>query len=120
MFKSFIQIKKNLKNNFSDLKTIKVAILGDTATQFLSQALKGLGYDNDLNLEIWEADFNQIEIQVYELSSELYKFNPEIVIVFQSSHKLLAKYNKIKLDQHLLFASNELSTLPLSEIPYSA
>ena len=93
---SFLQLKKNLKNDFSNLKIIKVAILGDTATQFLTQALKGLGYDNSINLEIWEADFNQIERQVFDLSSELYEFKPEIVIVFQSSHKLLDKYNKIK------------------------
>ena len=109
--KDFLQLKKNLKKDFSGLKTTKVAILGDSATQFLAQALKGLGYDNGFNLEIWEADFNQIERQVYDLSSELYEFKPEIVIVFQSSHKLLGKYNKIKPDQHLLFASNELSAI---------
>ena len=107
----FNQLQKNLKKDFSGLKTIKVAILGDTATQFLTQALKGIGYDNGVNLEIWEADFNQIERQVYDLSSKLYEFNPEIVIVFQSSHKLLGKYNKIKPDQHLLFASNELDAI---------
>ena len=111
MLKSFIQIKKNLKNDFSGLKIIKVAILGDTATQFLTQALKGIGYDNGFNLEILEADFNQIERQVYDFSSELYEFNPEIVIVFQSSHRLLLKYNKIKPNQHLLFASNELDVI---------
>ena len=111
MLKSFIQIKKNLKNDFSGLKIIKVAILGDTATQFLTQALKGIGYDNGFNLEILEADFNQIERQVYDFSSELYEFNPEIVIVFQSSHRLLLKYNKIKPNQHLLFASNELDII---------
>ena len=111
MLKSFIQIKKNLKNDFSALKIIKVAILGDTATQFLTQALKGIGYDHGFNLEILEADFNQIERQVYDFSSELYEFNPEIVIVFQSSHRLLLKYNKINPNQHLLFASNELDVI---------
>jgi FkbH-like protein len=106
--KDFLQLKKNLKKDFSNLKMLKIAVLGDTATQFLIQALRGLGYDNGFNLEIWEADFNQIERQVFDLSSELYEFKPEIVIVFQSSHKLLGKYNKIKPEQHSLFASNEL------------
>lgn len=109
--KEFSQLKKNLKKDFSNLKPIKLAVLGDTATQFLTQALKGLGYDNGFNLEIWEADFNQIERQVYDLSSDLYEFKPEIVIVFQSSHKLLGKYNKIKPDQHLLFAAKELTAI---------
>jgi FkbH-like protein len=109
--KDFLQLKKNLKNDFSNLKIIRVAILGDTATQFLTQSLKGIGYDNSFNLEIWEADFNQIERQVFDQTSELYEFNPEIVIIFQSSHKLLNKYNKIKPNQHLLFTSNELDTI---------
>ena len=109
--KNFLQLKKNIKKDFSAFKTIKVAILGDTATQFLTQALKGMGYDNSFNLEIWEADFNQIERQVYDHSSEFYEFNPEIVIIFQSSHKLLGKYNKTNPNQHLLFASNELNTI---------
>jgi FkbH-like protein len=109
--KDFFQLKKNLKKDFSNLNVIKLAVLGDTATQFLTQALKGLGYDNNLNLEIWEADFNQIERQVFDPSSELYAFNPEIIIVFQSSHKLLSKYNKIKPSEHLVFASNELAVI---------
>ena len=109
--KDFSILKRNLKKDFSGLKSIRVAVLGDTATQFLSQALRGLGYDFSCNLEIWEADFNQIERQVYDVSSELYDFKPEIVIVFQSSHKLLGKYNKIKPEQHTLFASNELEAI---------
>ena len=109
--KNFLQIRKNLKKDFSNLKTLRVALLGDTSTQFLSQALKGLGFESNFNLNIWEADFNQIERQVNDLSSELYEFKPEIVIVFQSSHKLLGKYNKIESNQHLLFAANELSAV---------
>lgn len=109
--KDFSQLKKNLKKDFSSLITVKVAILGDTSTQFLVQALKGLGYDSGFNLQIWEADFNQIERQVYDLSSELYEFKPEMVIVFQSSHKLLGKYNKIKPEQHNSFAKSELESI---------
>ncbi len=92
---TFSQLKKNLKNDYSSLKVIKVAILGDTATQFLIQALRGAGYDYGFDLQIWEADFNQIERQVFDPASELYEFKPEIVIVFQSAHKLLATYNKL-------------------------
>jgi hypothetical protein len=37
---SFSQIKKNLKKDFSNLRTIKLAFLGDTSTQFHVQALR--------------------------------------------------------------------------------
>ncbi len=97
---TFSQLKKNLKKDYSSLKVIKVAILGDTATQFLLQALRGTGYDYGFDLQIWEADFNQIERQVFDSTSELYEFKPEIVIVFQSAHKLLATYNKLKPDKY--------------------
>ena len=109
--KDFSKLKKNLKNDFSNLKKIKVAVLGDSATQFLVQAIRGTGYDSDLNLEIWEADFNQIEHQVSDSSSELYESNPEIIIIFQSSHKLLGKYNKLKPEYQSALAYTEIENL---------
>lgn len=109
--KSFSQLKKNLKSDFTGLKPIKLAVLGDTATQFLTQALRGLGYDHGLDLQIWEADFNQIEQQISDSQSELYAFNPEIVLIFQASHKLLSKYNKLKPEAHSSLASLELESI---------
>ena len=108
--KSFAQLRRNLKKT-NNSKPLKIAILGDSATQFLTQAIKGTAIDNDINLDVFEADFNQIERQVYDLSSELYKFEPEIVIVFQSSHKLLLRYNKINSEEHSFLASNEISKI---------
>jgi FkbH-like protein len=108
---TFAQLKKNLKKDYSDLKIIKVAILGDTATQFLQQALRGAGYDNGFDLQIWEADFNQIERQVFHPASELYEFKPEVVIIFQSAHKLLATYNKLKPDKYSSLADCQMELI---------
>ena len=109
--KDFTQLKKNLKGDFSKLKPIKLAILGDTATQFLGQALRATGFDHGYDFQIWEADFNQIERQIFDPGSELYEYKPEIVIVFQSTHKLLGKYNKLKPEQHSGFAASELELI---------
>lgn len=109
--KNYNQLKKNLKKDFSALQTIKVALLGDTATQFLVQSIKGLAYDYGYNLDIWEAEFNQIERQVFDPTSELFTFKPELVILFQSSHKLLGKYNKQASDIAETFAERELDTI---------
>ena len=106
--KSFSQLKKNLKNDFSNLKTIKVAVLGDTATQFLIQALRGTGYDYGYDLRMWEADFNQIERQVFDPSSELYEFKPELVIIFHATHKLLGRYNNLKPEAHSSLATGQI------------
>ena len=109
--KAFSQLKKNLTKDFSALKPIKVALLGDTATQFLNIALRGTGYEYGYNLEIWEADFNQVERQVFDHESDFYAFKPEIVIIFQSSHKLLAKYNKLSPPLFNTLANTELNLI---------
>lgn len=109
--KDFLQLRQNLKKDFSTFESLKIAVLGDTTTQFLTQTIKGLAYEKKLNLEIWEADFNQIERQVYDSSSELYAFGPEITVVYRSSQRLLEKYNKNGPGQCLSLASQELDAL---------
>lgn len=102
--KTFAQLHKNLKKDFSQLAPVRVAVLGDTPTQFLVQALRGAGYEYGYSLEIFEADFNQIAQQVFNASSELYEYKPEIIIIFQATHKLLALYNKLEVDAYKNFA----------------
>lgn len=109
--KEFNVLKRNLKNDFSKLKKIRVALLGDTATQLLTQALRATGFDAGYDLIIWEADFNQIQRQVFDPGAELYTFNPEIVLLFQSTHKLLQKYNKLPTEQHSSLAAKELALI---------
>ena len=108
---TFSTLKKNLKKDFSNLKMLKLAVLGDSATQFLIQALRGTGYESAFNLQIWEADFNQIERQVFDENSELYHFNPDLVIIFHSTHKLLSKYNKLKPELYTTFAETQITQI---------
>lgn len=109
--KDFSQLRKNLKKDFSIFKSLKVALLGDTSTQFLSQAIRGEGFDAELDLQIWEADFNQIEVQVFNSDSEMYAFHPDIIVLFLSSHKLLNKYNKLKVEQQSSLATREIENI---------
>jgi len=108
---TFAQLKKNLKKDFSGLPALKVAILGDSATQLLAQALRGAGYEEGFDLQIWEADFNQIERQVFDDNSELYEYKPDIVLLFHSTHKLLAKYNKLKPGERSGLAQSRMELL---------
>jgi len=108
--KDFSDLKKNLKKDFSTFKSIKVALLGDTATQFITKAIRGAGYEFGYDLELWEADFNQIERQVFDPASELHEFAPEVIILFRSSHKLMGKYNQFKTD-HNSFAADEIQNI---------
>ena len=90
----FTQLKRKLKTPVDGLKQIKLALLGDSATQFIVQAIKGIGIEHSMNIIVFEADFNQIDQQIFDPESELYRFQPDIVLVFESTHKLLQKYNK--------------------------
>jgi FkbH-like protein len=109
--KIFPQLKKNLKNDFSNLLPVKVALLGDTATQLLTQALRGTGFDMGFDLQIWEADFNQVERQIFDDTAELYKFKPDVIIIFHSSHKLLGEYNKLNPEEYSNLADNRLTLI---------
>jgi FkbH-like protein len=107
----FNDLKKNLKKNFDGLKKISVAILGDSATQFLHQAVRGMGYEAGYNLEIFEADYNQVERQIMDHSSELYEFDPAITILFESSHKLLHKFNEVPAASRADFARYQIERI---------
>ena len=109
--KSLLQLKRNLKKDFSNFRKIKIAILGDSSTQFLNIAIKGLGYDYDLNFDVFEADYDQIPLQVFDTISDLYNFNPDIIIIFKSSHKLLHNYNINYLDNQSSFAINQIEEI---------
>jgi len=94
IIKNFNTIKKNLKKNFTDLKKIRIGIVGDSSTQLLNQSIRGYGFDEDYNFEIYEADYDQLDGQLLDTSSGLYKFAPEFVIIFESSQKLAKRFYK--------------------------
>lgn len=107
----FSQLKKNGKKDFSGLEPVRVALLGDTATQFLVQAIRGTGFERGFDLRIWEADFDQIERQIVDSGSDLYAFDPAIIIIFQSSHKLLGRYDKLTSAEYHLLADDRLGLI---------
>ena len=88
----FLQLKKNLKNDFSGLPVQKIAVLADSASQLFCQALKGYGYSRGVHLDIWEADYDQVYQTVLDENSKLYTTQPDFVIIFQSSKKLLSHF----------------------------
>ena len=105
----FNELKRNLKKDASELTNLKIALLGDTATQFLAVAIRGMGYVRGCHIELFEAEFNQIEQQVMDLSSDLYHFDALYTIVFQSTHKLLEKFALMSPDQQANLAEERLS-----------
>jgi len=107
---SFNELKKNLKKDCSGLKKIRIALLSDSASQFLNIAIKGYGIEAQLDFEIFEADYNQIDFHVFNYSSELYAFNPDFILINHSSEKLLIDFYKKNPHEKSRFADDILET----------
>lgn len=108
---TFSELKKKLKKEYTGLTSVRVALLGDTATPFLAQAIRATGFDAGFDLQIHESDFNQIERQVFDAGSELYAFDPQVIVLFHSSHKLLLQYNKLDPAEHTRLAEDRLNLI---------
>ena len=90
---TFKNLKCNLKKDIMGLPLIKVSLLGDSATQFLAISLRGEGIERGYNLDLFEAEYNQVERQILDPASDLYQYNATYTVVFQSTHKLMEKYS---------------------------
>lgn len=88
----FKELKKKTKNIPEGLPSFKVALVGDTATQFLATAIRGVGVECGYNINLFEAEYNQVERQFLDPSSELYQFDADFIVLFQSTHKLGEKH----------------------------
>ena len=104
----FKELKRNLKKDTSGFPSLKLSLLGDTATQFLAVAIQGMAYNRGYHIDLYEADFNQIEQQVMDLNSDLHSFGAQYTIVFQSTHKLLEKYALMSLSEQNKLAEQRL------------
>lgn len=105
---TFQELKRNIRKDSSAYPVRKVSILGDTATQFLSTAIRGMGYERGYHLNLFEAEYNQIERQVLDTTSDLYRFSADYTLVFQSTHKLLEKYSLLSASGQVHLAEERL------------
>ena len=103
------QLKKLLKHIPEGLPSCKVALVGDTATQFLATAIRGTALERGYNIDLYEAEYNQVERQFLDPSSELYAFDADFVILFQSTHKLGEFHSQLSSDQQEQVAEQRLS-----------
>ena len=101
-------LKKNLKKDLSGFPEIKVAILGDTATQFFATAIRGMGVEKGFNVNLFEADYNQVELQFMDPTSDLYMFGADYIVVFQSTHKWNEHYALLNAGQQEHMADERL------------
>lgn len=82
--------------------------MGDTATQLLCTAIRGTAAVRGYNIELFEAEYNQVERQFMDPTSDLYRFDANFIVVFQSTHKLGERHSAMSQEQQVLLADERL------------
>lgn len=105
---TYKELKRELKADHSDKPIVKVSIVGDTATQFLSTAIQGTGVQRGYKIDLFEAEYNQVERQFMDPTSDLYQFDADFIVVFQSTHKLGEHHSALSAEQQVNLAEERL------------
>lgn len=103
---TFKQLKKLAKTDIAALPQYKLALMGDCATQHLATALRGYGAYAGLGLSVFDADYNQIDAQVMDPGSELYRFAPQAVLIQMCTEKLYEAFCAAPLSCRASFAED--------------
>jgi FkbH-like protein len=103
------ELKKLIKTaDLKGLTSFKLALVGDTATQFLATAIRGAGIERGYNIDLFEAEYNQVERQFLDPSSELYEFDAEFIVLFQSTHKLGEAHSMLPTERQVALADERI------------
>ncbi|MCI9488644.1 MAG: HAD-IIIC family phosphatase [Dorea sp.] len=88
---SFKELRKAEKLKV-DGREYKMAVLGNSATQFLSAAVSGYAKLEGVNLKVYDTDYNQIELQLVDQQSDTYKFDPDFILLWISTEKMYEEF----------------------------
>ena len=106
---SFNQLTRNLKRDCTGFRTLRVALVGDSATQLLAKALRGMSIERSFQMLLFEAEYNQVERLFLDATSELYQQTFDYVILFQSSHHFALSHAKAEPSARSRMADERLA-----------
>ena len=106
--KTLKELKKLAKQEVGGQKC-KIALLGDTATQLLATALMGEAASRNTALNLYEGEYNQVERQLLDTTSEVFQFDADFLVIFQSTHKLSEHHSLLPTDRQASLADDRLA-----------
>lgn len=107
---SFKELKKASRQEL-DSKEIKLAVLGNCATQFFSKAIEGYAKLSEINLKVFDADYNQIDAQLLDKNSEVYAFDADEILVWLATDKLYEEFLDLPLGMRNNFAEETIQKI---------
>jgi len=91
---SFIELARAVKKKKSKKagRPYRIAVLGDSSTQHLAQAVEGYAVLEGIDVEVLDTDYDQIELQVYDSSSPVCEFGADVILLFLCTQKLWERF----------------------------
>lgn len=107
---TFRELRKAKKNQV-DGKKIKIAVLGNCATQFFSTAIEGNAKLEGINLNVYDADYNQIDAQLLDPSSEVFNFKPDCIVLWLATDKIYEEFMDLPISERDDFAQQYINRI---------
>lgn len=109
--RTFGELKKNIKSNKDrkGLRELSMALLGDTATQFLRTALEGYGYELGYRTDIYESEYDVLESEIINAESGLYEKKRDFIVIYMSSERAYDMFTKLAVSEREGFADAYVS-----------
>jgi len=107
---SFKELRKAAKLDIAGPK-VKISVLGNCATQFFSAAFSGCLKLNNINADILDTDYNQIDYQLIDPASETSVFRPQYIVLWLSAEKLYEEFLDCDFAEKSSFADSYINKL---------
>ena len=107
---SFKELKKGSRLEL-DTKPVKLAVLGNCATQFFSTAVMGYAKLSGLNLDVYDTDYNQIDAQLLDKASEVFRFCPDVILLWLATEKIYEEFLDLPLPARESFADDYIAKI---------
>lgn len=108
----FSRLERNCRQPVKEeMMHYKMAVLGNCSTQHLAKAVKGYAYEMQIALDVFDADYDQIDAQILNTDSEFYDFAPEFTVLFMCSEKLYDSFVLMTQAEKHLFAETTLARI---------
>lgn len=89
----------------------RVAILGDSATQYFATAIEGYAKLSKLPLQVLDTDYNAIDTELIDEHSATRLWKPDAILLWLSTPKLYQAYEETAADARAEFATQTMNRI---------
>ena len=106
MNKTFLELQRAAKKSRLQKQDLNVAVVGDSATQLLSDAIRGEAYLRGLTVSVYDADYDSVAQELIDENSGAYKSKPQYIMIYLSVEKLYNSFTETDCEERQDFAKN--------------